>query len=76
MHAANGGAKASQSTALEQVFCLVTPIETDPEIVHLCIHGLLAGKIKLSFKTVEPVLVLANAVGVRNCKYRSQQNIV
>lgn len=57
----------TEHSSTEQIVRLVTPVETEPEIVHPCIHGLLAGEIKLSFATVESVLVLANAVGVCSC---------
>lgn len=44
---------------------LVLPVLTDPDIVQQAVAGVLSGQIRLSMSTVEPLLVLANAVGVR-----------
>ena len=43
----------------------VVPVVTDPEIVQTSVTGMLSGKINLSAFDVESVLVLANAIGVR-----------
>ena len=43
---------------------LILPVLTKPEIVAQAVAGVLSGQISLSMSNVEPVLVLANAVGV------------
>ena len=43
----------------------VVPVVTDPAIVQTSVTGMLFGKITLTASNVEPVLVLANAIGVR-----------
>ena len=47
-----------------QFLVAVLPVLTAPEIVHQAVAGILGGKINLSAANIEPILVLANAVGV------------
>ena len=44
---------------------LVLPVACRPELVYTAIAGILGGQIKLSLSTVEAILVLSNAIGVR-----------
>ena len=43
---------------------LVVPVLTKPDAVQQAVDGVLSGQISLSLASVEPLLVLANAVGV------------
>lgn len=43
---------------------LVLPVLSRPEVVEQAVAGVLSGQISLSSLSVEPLLVLANAVGV------------
>lgn len=51
--------------ASRQPLELVTPVCTEPEVLQQAVASLLSGEIKLSGRNIEPLLVLANAVGVR-----------
>ena len=44
---------------------LVLPVLTRPDVVQEAVAGILSGEISLSLLNVEALLVLANAVGVR-----------
>ena len=43
---------------------LVVPVVTSHDSMQHAVSGMLAGQIKLSLSNLEPILVLANAVGV------------
>ncbi|DBA69487.1 TPA: hypothetical protein ACH3X2_001171 [Trebouxia sp. C0005] len=43
---------------------LTLPVLTSPDIVQLAVAGIYSGTIALSWSTVEPVLVLANSIGL------------
>lgn len=49
---------------------LVLPVPTRPDAVQQAVAGILRGQISLSLSTVEPLLVLANAVGVSSMAVR------
>ncbi len=43
---------------------LILPVKSDPAIVQQAVAGLNSGSIDLHMGNVEPILVLANAIGV------------
>lgn len=43
---------------------LILPVLTSPDILEQAVAGVLSGQISLSLSSVEPLLVLANAIGV------------
>lgn len=45
---------------------LVLPVLTKPDLVQQAVAGILSSQISLSMSSVEPLLVLANAVGVNH----------
>ena len=43
---------------------LTLPVLTSPDIVQLAVAGIYSGTIAVSWSNVEPMLVLANSIGV------------
>jgi hypothetical protein len=48
----------------ERALRLILPVKTDPAMVQQAVAGLNSGSIDLHIGNVEPILVLANAIGV------------
>ena len=55
---------------------LTLPVLTSPDIVQLAVAGIYSGTIALSWSTVEPVLVLANSIGVSSTQPESRRMLV
>ena len=53
-----------ERTDTERALHLILPVKTDPAIVQQAVAGLNSGNIDLHMGNVEPILVLANAIGV------------
>ena len=53
-----------ERTDTERALHLILPVKTDPAIVQQAVAGLNSGSIDLHMGNVEPILVLANAIGV------------
>jgi len=43
---------------------MTLPVLTSPDIVQLAVTGIYRGEIAISWSNVEPILVLANSIGV------------
>ncbi len=59
-----GRNRVQEHTDTERVLRLILPVKTDPAIVQQAVAGLNSGSIDLHMGNVEPILVLANAIGV------------
>ncbi len=59
-----GRNRVQEHTDTERALRLILPVKTDPAIVQQAVAGLNSGSIGLHMGNVEPILVLANAIGV------------
>ncbi len=55
---------------------LTLPVLTSPDIVQLAVEGIYSGTIALSWSNVEPMLVLANSIGVLSTDPKSHHMLV
>ena len=55
---------------------LTAPVLTRPEIVQQAVIGVLSGQINISLSNVEPLPVLANAVGVSHTAFVSHVSVM
>ncbi|KAL0019282.1 hypothetical protein WJX79_000002 [Trebouxia sp. C0005] len=59
-----GRNRVQEHTDTERALRLILPVKTDPAIVLQAVAGLNSGSIGLHMGNVEPILVLANAIGM------------
>ena len=59
-----GRNRVEEHTDTERALCLILPVKTNPAIVQQAVAGLNSGSIDLHMGNVEPIIVLANAIGV------------
>lgn len=64
VHSKWGRNRVAEQQATQSPINLVLPVLTRPDVVEQAVAGILSGQIGLTWFSVEPLLVLANAVGV------------